>query len=591
MATQADPNALLRRAEEAFRAGRFDAARADLVAIDRVAGEQPVALHLLGLVERRRGDFGAARLAFERALSLAPSDAQIWGNYANLLDAVGEVESALDAYGRALALKPDFPDARLNRALVLQRAGRLQEAAGELQAVAAAAPRNAKALTAYGTVLRLLDRLEEAATAFDAALGLDPARTTALHGRARVAMERGENAVDLYRRAAATKPGDRELMLGLAEALEAEGDPGAEAAMRGVVAAHPDWPVGYEQLARLRSEAGEAGDFADAYLPALEARPRDRTLHYSYWQSLVRGERYADALAALDAARPGLGEDRDMLVMEAVFASELGERERADRAFARLPATPDVDLARARHALRGGDPARAARLLEPLTEAAPADVTVWAHLSLAWRLLEDPRQHWLCERPGLVGAIDLGLSGDELTALTERLRGLHRAKAHPIGQSLRGGTQTRGRLFRRGEPEIVRLRERIAEAVAAHVAAWPPRDDAHPLLRHAGRAFAFDGSWSVRLLGAGFHVAHIHPRGVLSSACYVALPEGVGGADRAGWLELGRPPVEFGLELEPLQVIEPRPGRLALFPSYLFHGTRPFQAGERLTVAFDAVPA
>jgi len=27
-----------------------------------------------------------------------------------------------------------------------------------------------------------------------------------------------------------------------------------------------------------------------------------------------------------------------------------------------------------------------------------------------------------------------------------------------------------------------------------------------------------------------------------------------------------------------------------LFPSFLFHGTRPFSAGERLSVAFDLVP-
>jgi hypothetical protein len=27
-----------------------------------------------------------------------------------------------------------------------------------------------------------------------------------------------------------------------------------------------------------------------------------------------------------------------------------------------------------------------------------------------------------------------------------------------------------------------------------------------------------------------------------------------------------------------------------LFPSFLFHGTRPFLGGERLTVAFDLVP-
>ncbi|HYD23379.1 MAG TPA: putative 2OG-Fe(II) oxygenase [Croceibacterium sp.] len=36
-----------------------------------------------------------------------------------------------------------------------------------------------------------------------------------------------------------------------------------------------------------------------------------------------------------------------------------------------------------------------------------------------------------------------------------------------------------------------------------------------------------------------------------------------------------------------MRTIEPRPGRLVLFPSAMWHGTRPFPAGERLTVAFD----
>jgi len=34
-------------------------------------------------------------------------------------------------------------------------------------------------------------------------------------------------------------------------------------------------------------------------------------------------------------------------------------------------------------------------------------------------------------------------------------------------------------------------------------------------------------------------------------------------------------------------VVEPKPCRLALFPSWMWHGTRPFGEGERMTVAFD----
>ncbi|MBK9588986.1 MAG: hypothetical protein IPO50_10640 [Sphingomonadales bacterium] len=35
------------------------------------------------------------------------------------------------------------------------------------------------------------------------------------------------------------------------------------------------------------------------------------------------------------------------------------------------------------------------------------------------------------------------------------------------------------------------------------------------------------------------------------------------------------------------RLIEPKPGRLVMFPSTMWHGTVPFDAGERLTVAFD----
>jgi len=34
-------------------------------------------------------------------------------------------------------------------------------------------------------------------------------------------------------------------------------------------------------------------------------------------------------------------------------------------------------------------------------------------------------------------------------------------------------------------------------------------------------------------------------------------------------------------------VIKPERGKLALFPSTLYHGTRNFAEGERMTVAFD----
>jgi hypothetical protein len=76
--------------------------------------------------------------------------------------------------------------------------------------------------------------------------------------------------------------------------------------------------------------------------------------------------------------------------------------------------------------------------------------------------------------------------------------------------------------------------------------------------------------------------------GWISSALYVALPPSPQlGAPPAGWIRFGAPPPELGLELPSYQDVEPRPGRLVLFPSTMWHRTLPFESGERLVVAFD----
>ena len=190
-----DVNSLFSRAEQAFVAGQTDAARADLGQVLRLSGDHPAVLHLLALVEKKAGDREAAESAFRRALALAPDDPQINNNFGNLLESLGDPEAALARFDRALATMPGFADARYNRALLLQRLGRADEALAELDRIPAPAP--AKVHSARGGVLKQLGRLAEAADAYDEALRLEPKRVTALHGRARVAMERGEPTASL----------------------------------------------------------------------------------------------------------------------------------------------------------------------------------------------------------------------------------------------------------------------------------------------------------------------------------------------------------------------------------------------------------
>jgi hypothetical protein len=274
--------------------------------------------------------------------------------------------------------------------------------------------------------------------------------------------------------------------------------------------------------------------------------------------------------------------------LEAAIAAEQGEPGRADRLFAALGPIEHVNLAvrYVRYLLRSGRPTEASAFAEPWLGGEGAEF-LWPYAALAWRMTGDERLDWLEGEPSLVGIYDIGDSIPSLDRLAEHLRGLHVALDQPLDQSVRGGTQTDGPLFSRIEPEIRTLRSAIVAAVERHIAQLAAPRPGHPTLIARRKPVRFSGSWSVRLAGGGRHSNHIHPAGWISSAFYVALPQATSDGDQAGWLTLGQPEAELGLDLPPVRAIEPKPGRLVLFPSTMWHGTLPFAGGERLTVAFD----
>jgi hypothetical protein len=251
-----------------------------------------------------------------------------------------------------------------------------------------------------------------------------------------------------------------------------------------------------------------------------------------------------------------------------------------------------VEIWRIRHLLRSGriTDAIAAIDTELKSENAPA---VWPYAAVAWRLAGDPRWAWLeGDLDRLVSVIDLAPELPDLGQLEWTLRQLHHAKGEYLDQSVRGGSQTDGPLFSRIDPAIRQLRAAIVGAVETYVHNLPPPDANHPLLgQRRDRRVRFAGSWSVLLRGGGYHSNHVHPQGWISSALYVALPRHSSSElDQAGWLTLGEPQKELGVDLPPFRYVEPRAGQLVLFPSWMWHGTIPFEAGERLTVAFDVRP-
>ena len=90
----------------------------------------------------------------------------------------------------------------------------------------------------------------------------------------------------------------------------------------------------------------------------------------------------------------------------------------------------------------------------------------------------------------------------------------------------------------------------------------------------------------------GFHTSHVHPRGWISSACYIQLPDSMtAGHTAEGTLSFGAPGMLTTPALPAELSVRPEIGLLVLFPSYFWHGTLPFKSEQpRLTVAFDVVP-
>jgi tetratricopeptide (TPR) repeat protein len=470
-------------------------------------------------------------------------------------------------------------------------AGSEQEALARLAAAPPGTWRDPRLWQAKALLHRELGELEPAVAAFEEAATLARNDASILHGRARARMEAGLPAGAAYRDALAIAPGDNDLLLGLIAALAAEaGAPAAIAQLEDLLLRNPGWVDGHDALCRLRWQSGDHEGFADTLEATLRRYPRDMRLWKLIIVLLSQRDLNARMLEMVLRGQASAGDHLIFTANEAVARAELGQMAEADRLFERLKHVdePTLRVRWVRHLLRSGRARQGAELAYAMAQG-PAGFLFWPYVSVAWRLLGDPRWEWLEGDERLVGVYDLSDRLAPLAALAERLRGLHSVSSEPLEQSVRGGTQTDGPLLSRLEPEIRSLRAVMIETVEEHVRGLPPVDAAHPVLRHRRDApIRIAGSWSVRLTGAGFHTNHIHPQGWFSSALYIAVPgEEQRGPAPAGWLSLGVPQKELGVELPPLRDVEPEPGRLVLFPSMMWHGTRPFGEGERLTCAFD----
>ena len=499
-------------------------------------------------------------------------------------------------HAEALARIAQFPladpAAALGTGLALINADYPEILLPSARQLAARHPASAQAQQLLGLAARACGDSLSAYEAFRTAAAIAPRDGLIAHSHARTALEAGLPAAALFAAAAPLAPQDSTILLGHAAALLAEGRPDEGTTLLArILTANPLWLDGHRSLAALAEQMGQ--DPLTSVTRALARLPQSPELHHLAISLALQARDLPRAHEAAARAQAMLGAQRWLDLMAAHISSESGALDAADARFAAAGPPADANTAwmYARHLIRCGEGKRAAAMLEPLL-GKPGAEALWPYIALAWRMAGDERAAWLENDPRLVGVYDIGYSAKDLAALAAHLRALHHAKAAPLDQSVRGGTQTDGNLLLRIEPAIRDLKARLLTIAQRHIAQLPAPQGGHPTLPANRAPVRVAGSWSVRLESAGFHTDHVHPQGWFSSALYIALPETLGGGEdetengHAGWLSLGEAR-DLAPELEPLRLIEPKPGRLVLFPSTMWHGTRPFPQGERLTVAFD----
>ena len=594
----------MRRISGLLQSGDYRAAQTQL---ESLVAENPRCLEgllMLAGTKQALGEAGQAELLLRRGIEIEPESSPMLTALAEFLLLAGRSEEAIPLLQRAIRCSPPHSRAALLLARHYLGAGQpvsaLEVAAPWCESRKADADLAALHVAAYAA----LGRQDEAVAHYRRLVAGAPEDSVANHTLA-VALNAAQQPQEAERVArnmlSRTRPTAGLHYTHARSLLSLERFDEAELALRECVRLAPRHAEAHDRLAQLIwMRTGDITESTRVLGQALEKFPADDALRGTK-AALLQGAgdaRGAFACLAEGAARSEA--QANLLIRAGLAALEfepVTALALAERAIRALPNNHTARKLLCASYLGVGDGAKALSESATLLQAIPDDQYLIAMQTTALRLLNDARYELFCDYDGMIfstfieapsGWPDLG---SFLTELTTHLNPLHNPHGHRVlYQSLRRGTETTQDLSRSRDPVIQALFHSFAAPIARYRERIGQGEDA---LRRRNRGAAkFNGGWSVRLHRDGYHTSHVHPRGWISSACYIQLPDSMrAGHTGEGILSFGAPGMLTAPSLPAELSVCPEVGLLVLFPSYFWHGTLPFHSEQpRLTVAFDAVP-
>jgi Flp pilus assembly protein TadD len=596
-----DYSALALAARELLTKGDAEGAERVLAPVFNQLKLDPSVLHLMGLIKKAQNQLDEAERHFRSAIAYSLSEGSYYNELGVLLYMRGAFDEALKVYRAAASLTDGAPGVRVNVVNCLLAMDRLDEAEAETRAFIASA--NAPdGWLLLAEVQRKRDQTSAAleSTAMAAKLAPKDRGVQYKYATALDRAGRSGEALDVYDTLARKGIDTPELALNYARALyAADQREDAEAVAEKGVATWPSAIFLHAALARMRFLRGE-GDKCTARTEAqIVQRPGDIALRLACADALHRAKLFPKAHAVLMEGLKLAPEAPALLTAFGIILDELNRPLDGLKALRRALQLTSGSRSAHRNLLttllRAGQPQEALQVARALREAEPHEQFLIACEVTALRLLGDPLYKTWCDYERFVREYQLPAPQGFFTpesfnaTLAGLLRPQHKSNAHPLDQYLPNGTQTDRSLLEWDE-RTIKLFMAAADAAVRDYIKRLEMDDSHPLTSRLSKHYRYTGLWSVRLSHGGYQPSHVHDRGWISSAYYAALMPAERPRDqRNGWLKFGepsRPPAQCGAE----KWVEPKVGKLVLFPSYLWHGTVPYEGNERLSLAFDVIP-
>lgn len=350
--------------------------------------------------------------------------------------------------------------------------------------------------------------------------------------------------------------------------------------------ASPQVPALQVAWASALEDSGEQDEALRCLEAACRRFPDDEAVHSAFASTLGRAGKTDEALAEVERwnAAPWARKLEFRLLRRAGRFERLEEREAA---LAEAdPAAPDLLEYRARK--WSGDPEAVLRSACEVQARDPGSMQALYHKALA--LVQLGRSEEAAEVMGLERFLRIVRLGppapfeDEPGFLAELEKEivanptLHR---DPEGHANKHGQRTATFPLpgdRAGQALVRAIKAGVSDYAAA-------LSGDHPFAA-ARPATASFKSWALLFDGRGHQRLHHHPGPWLTGVYYVAAPEG---PPRPGALRIGGVPPRVGAPPPwPVIEVEPVPGTLVLFPSYVPHETIPSGSDStRISVAFD----